>query len=281
MSNIMSASNSSWKMIYQVFKYLIYAALTYNVVAFFMEEWAALPVTFENGITSPSQIIEAFPSTIDTAAWVLLLYVFEAETFILSDDTVNGKAKYPLIFLKALCYGLIVYACSGYLAKLYYVMNSSAIDMSAACSMLAQDFSVMVDLDEYIALAADNCSDIAAASAMQINDTRIIGTQDVFENTIQLAWVDVINAFTWLLIVVVLEIDVRLQLLHKLTDHLMRVGYIVKGVLYLTLFCCAAFWGVFGDFLDFWDAFLWLVGFFMIELNIFNWHEETKGDELS
>ena len=43
---------------------------------------------------------------------------------------------------------------------------------------------------------------------------------------------------------------------------------ILKTILYLILFSAAAFWGFKGDFLDFWDAFLWLVAFFFIELNL-------------
>ena len=53
----------------------------------------------------------------------------------------------------------------------------------------------------------------------------------------------------------------------------------MKGLLYLALFVCAVYWGFYGDFLDFWDAFLWLLAFFMIELNIFNWHEHVKEEE--
>ena len=30
-----------------------------------------------------------------------------------------------------------------------------------------------------------------------------------------------------------------------------------------------------GDFVDFWDAFLWLVAFAFIELNVLEWHQEA------
>ncbi len=276
MNNTMSDTMKGWKLAYQVFKYLIYAALSYNVYMFFVEEYAAMSVTFKDGITSPFQLIEAFPSTIDTAAWVLLLYLFEAETFVLSDDTINGRAKYPLIALKAVCYSLIAYASYGYISKLIYVLNTSVADISDACSVIEMQYALMVDLDEYVPLSFANCKELSAAVIYQINGTTIVGTQSVFEDTAQLAFIDVLNSLTWLLIVVALEVDVRLQLAGKLTDKNMRVGYFVKGILYLTLFACAAYWGFYGDFIDFWDAFLWLIGFFMIELNIFNWHEEVK-----
>ena len=42
------------------------------------------------------------------------------------------------------------------------------------------------------------------------------------------------------------------------------------------LFGAAAYWGVAGDFLDFWDAALWLFAFIFIELNVFEWQYETS-----
>jgi len=47
-------------------------------------------------------------------------------------------------------------------------------------------------------------------------------------------------------------------------------------VLYSILFAAAAYWGLLGDFLDFWDAFMWLVAFVFIEMNIFQWQAETS-----
>ena len=46
-------------------------------------------------------------------------------------------------------------------------------------------------------------------------------------------------------------------------------------MLYSMLLFCAVYWGVLGDFLDFWDAFLWLVAFVFIEMNMFEWYRET------
>jgi hypothetical protein len=40
-------------------------------------------------------------------------------------------------------------------------------------------------------------------------------------------------------------------------------------LLYTILFAAATYWGFLGDFLDFWDAFMWLVAFFFIEMNLF------------
>ena len=51
-----------------------------------------------------------------------------------------------------------------------------------------------------------------------------------------------------------------------------------KVVLYSLLLVAAVYWGLKGDFVDFWDAFLWLVAFAFIELNIFEWRREESAE---
>jgi hypothetical protein len=74
----------------------------------------------------------------------------------------------------------------------------------------------------------------------------------------------------------VLEIDVRLQSPGDKSTDARHLDTVVKPVLYVILLLVAAYWGIAGDFLDFWDAFLWLFAFVFIELNIFEWQEETR-----
>jgi hypothetical protein len=97
-----------------------------------------------------------------------------------------------------------------------------------------------------------------------------------FRDIVRLAWVDVINSAVWLLVVIVLEIDVRLQEHDKLRGLALRLSNLSKYVLYSILLLAAIYWGVKGDFVDFWDAFLWLVAFVFIELNVFEWRQESE-----
>jgi hypothetical protein len=96
------------------------------------------------------------------------------------------------------------------------------------------------------------------------------------KDTIGLALVDVINAATWLLVVFVLEMDVRLQVRGLLEGRINQVSKYIKFVLYSILAGAAIYWGVTGSFLDFWDAFLWLAAFIFIEMNVVEWQEETE-----
>jgi uncharacterized membrane protein len=86
----------------------------------------------------------------------------------------------------------------------------------------------------------------------------------------------VVNSANWLIIVVILEAEVFLQLRGRLTDKIMFINKWIKSVLYSLLFLAAAYWGIKGDFIDFWDAFLWIVAFIFIELNLFEWNAETR-----
>ena len=95
------------------------------------------------------------------------------------------------------------------------------------------------------------------------------------ESTIALAWLDVINSAVWLLVVIVLEIDVRLQERNQYEGAALYVSNAIKVVLYALLLLAAIYWGMNGDFVDFWDAFLWLVAFVFIELNVFEWRQES------
>ena len=54
----------------------------------------------------------------------------------------------------------------------------------------------------------------------------------------------------------------------------LKISNGIKFVLYSTLFLAAVYWGFKGNFVDFWDAFLWLVAFFFIEMNVVEWRQE-------
>ncbi len=113
------------------------------------------------------------------------------------------------------------------------------------------------------------------AHLLALDSTQAIVGIEGQENTIALAWLDVINSAVWLLVVIVLEIDVRLQERNRYEGAALYVSNAIKVVLYALLLLAAIYWGMNGDFVDFWDAFLWLVAFVFIELNVFEWRQES------
>jgi hypothetical protein len=259
-------------------KYLTYSLLAVNVYLFLDEELLALEHTFTNGF-GLTDIIQAFSATIDTAAWVVLLLLFELETSVLEDEKIVGRVKWCLHGIRAFCYLFIVYAFYGYIVELLALYQVELIEVSDACALLGADWSLLVTIDEYVVLNQANCA--IAGDLWQVGGFSIVADTETLRAVQWLGWTDVFNAAAWLLVVVVLEVDVRLQLRGQYSDHLVAINKVIKLVLYSVLFGAALYWWLKGDFLDFWDAFLWLFAFIFIEMNVFDWQAETRADQVA
>lgn len=260
---------------FQFFKYVVYVLLAMNIYWFYDEETAAAALQFSDGI-SGADLIEAFSATIDTAAWVVLLLLFELETYVLEDRHFTPRVTWSLHGLRALCYAFIVYAFYGYIQNLAFLYETTSLPgLSDICALLPADWSWAVTLDEYAAITAANCATLSDASVYyQFKDMNAVIDAQGLKDIRYLAWVDVINAAVWLLVVLILEIDVRLQEHGYLEGLALKASNAAKVVLYSLLLLAAIYWGLKGDFVDFWDAFLWLVAFVFIELNVFEWRQE-------
>ena len=265
--------------LFQLFKYSVYALLTLNIYLFFADEWAATAHVYRDGVQL-GEIIEGFAATIDTAAWVVLLLMFELETWVLDDRQFTRRVTITLHTVRAVSYAFILYAFYGYLSKLLFLQQAAPVEsLTNLCTLVADGWAYAIDLDEYVTLTAANCVGIAAGSPfLQLPGIEVVVDSASHTDIVRLAWVDVINAGTWLLVVALLEIDVRLQENGLLEGRVLTVSTILKYVLYSILFLAAVYWGVKGDFVDFWDAFLWLVAFVFIELNVFEWRQESHAE---
>ncbi|GAA5523977.1 hypothetical protein Maes01_00526 [Microbulbifer aestuariivivens] len=264
--------------LFRVFKYTVYLLLAHNAYAFFLENHAAANTLFVDGVQF-GRLIETYNDSIDTLAWVLLLLVFELETFVLPDDKIRGWVKWALNSVSAFCYLFIVYSFYGYVAEMASLTNLLPVSQSA-CELAARgDWLMVIGQDTYIPLAAENCAGLADTQVLRLAGAQVLGSVETWRDIKWLAWTDVINAGAWLLVVAILAFDVWLQLRHQLSDAVMRYSQVIKALLYFTLLLCAVYWGVNGSFLDFWDSFLWLVAFFFIELNLFKWQAETSAEE--
>jgi hypothetical protein len=264
--------------LFPLFKYTIYALLTLNVYLFFAEEWAAAAYRFEDGIVF-ADIIEGFAASIDTAAWVVLLLMFEVET-VLTDERLGRRATLAMHTLRAVCYVVIVYAFYGYLSKLLFLFGAAPLpDIHDLCRLAGGEWVYTVDLDEYVPLTAANCAAFSSAGTFfQLPGLSAAVDPGGLAAITRLAWVDVINSGVWLIVVFLLEVDVRLQERDRLDGLALRASTAAKYVLYSILLLAAIYWGVKGDFVDFWDAFLWLVAFFFIEVNVVEWRQESEAE---
>jgi len=260
----------SW---FQVFKYAIYSMLVLNFFLFLNKELKSVSHRFSEGLVY-SDLIDAFSSTIDTGAWVVLILLFELETFILSDKQLQGNLKWILRILRGGSYVVICSAFYGYCVKYGWVMDFSSLKETNLCSLVGQSW--MIEVDEFTTITADNCQSLSTDSELlKKADKNIITNSTQWTETFRLIIVDIFNSGAWILVVIVLEIDIWLQLKNKLTGKVYLISKIIKTILYITLVAAAIYWGYAGSVLEFWDAFLWIVAFIFIENNLMEWQAET------
>lgn len=262
---------------YQWSKYVIYILLTANVAVFFSDEWLAADHTLASQ-WKLGDLIEAFAATIDTVAWVLLLLIFELETWHINPATMKRSVKHALILIRALCYFMIVSAFFGYTEKMLEISRVDLVAGGSTCELASEGYKEMVALDEFEPIHADACIDETHLALHQ--GQKWIATMEAYAETKALAWLDVLNAGTWLLIVGLLELDLRAAAKQRLTRRGALVSNGVKLILYLMLVIFAIDWGLNGTFIDFWDAFLWILAFVYIERNLFTSWDEPALNEL-
>lgn len=261
--------------LYTLFKYAVYLALLWNVWLFFAEDWRASVVLLDAG-SGLRRYIEVYAQTIDTVAWVLLLALFELETSVLPDSTLRRRrVQWTLHGIRGVCALVILNSLAGYAGKFLGYLDAEPLQASA-CALAHPDWFVLVALDEFSALDASSCTALAAGEAYRLRAENIVASAAVLAEAQHLALLDAVNAAAWILVVLLLEAEVRLQVRGALGGMLLRLGTALKSLVYAVLLCAAVYWGFVGDFLDFWDAFLWLLAFVFIELNIFQWQEESK-----
>jgi hypothetical protein len=258
-----------------LFKYGTDAILTVNAITFSAQELMAAPHLFRDGVPF-SRIIDAFPATVDAWAWLALLWLFELETSVISDEKIRGALKWAIHAARALCYVLAFYAFYGFLGNLELVRSFVPYDIADICSLTGAGFSVMLDLPEFVPLESMNCGEMAdLAPFFQLPGHSIITDWDTLAYAKRMAWIEVINDAAWLLLVLVLETDVQLAERRLLTVPIAWISTVIKGILYVLLFAAAVAWGIDSGFQDFVDAVLWLAAFVFIDLNTLEKDAET------
>jgi hypothetical protein len=269
-----ASSHIIGRVLYRAAKYLIYGLLTVNVGLFLQEEMLSAQHALNSG-SNLSSLIQLFSATLDTAAWVILLLLFELETAVIPDEKLVGKTKWLIHGVRFLCGAAIVSACLGYIGE-WEVFLVSAPAPSNPCELVDGRWSVLLDFDDFTPLTPENCLALGDNAVQATGLSYVLATPAAFESAYDLALVDVVNASAWILVVILLEIEVRLQLRGGVPGQFQWLMNGFKVVLYTTLALAAVYWGFEGEFLDFWDAALWLFAFVFIELNVFAWQQELK-----
>ncbi len=256
-------------------KYTTYLLLSLNVWFFFVEEMDSARFAVASG-EAVATGIQLFSATLDTVAWVILLLLFELETAVIPDHRLQGRLRFAIHGVRFVCTAAIVMAFLGYVGEWRTLLPSDPV-LGDVCARVAENWSVMIKLDDFVPLSLENCAQLAGDTRLVSGLDHVIASPAGLLEAQRLALVDVVNSAAWILVVILLEIEVRvLTRWGPASKTAARIANSLKAVLYTTLVVAAVYWGFKGDFLDFWDAALWLFAFVFIELNVFEWQQEIR-----
>ena len=258
----------------QIIKWIIYSLLLFNFALYIRDDWQIALHTMRNG-GSFLDWTGAFATTIDEIAWLTLIFMFELETYLLSDKTLDGLATWVIHGTRFLCYLLLCHSVYAYGIYVYELSQVTlAQDITNLCQIANSDVSYAINL-EYTLVDQKNCASLSVASEFFFIDSDLVVTDSAgLQVERNLAWIDLLEVITWLCILFTIELIVWLQE-HGITKGLVltSVNY-SKLLLYFLLWVAIVYWIHKGHLYFAWDEFVWIAGFFMIEMNVVDWRNE-------
>jgi len=258
----------------QVIKWTVYSLLLINWGVYIREDWVNAEHTLRLG-GSVLEWASAFTTSLDLAAWFGLLFLWELETYALSDTADTPLIRWVFLIIRGICY---VFLAHTVVARAITVEDLRHIQadpgISNLCQLADQEISYAYNV-EYTLIDSQNCSSLATGDKFyQIESTAV--TDESGYNVERLStWIDLQDAITWLLVMATIEIAIWLQERNITGGPAMLVSRAGKAF-YALLFAHAVYWIYMGHELYAWDQVLWIGGFFAIELNVKDWRKDIN-----
>jgi hypothetical protein len=272
-----SGTRITKKSAFRIFKVVIFWVLMINLLFYLYEDVTAY-LYLASGSTF-LDVMEAFAVSLDYVAWMVLIVLFEMETSAQAKDRLTGMRKWVIGGLTAACYLILVYAGYGYVAALEDAFAYEPIETESACYFANTNFAYVNLEARPIELTHENCGAFEGKNLFRAMDDNLIVTEANLLALQKLSWVDVFNASAWLVVVLLFQVEVMLEQAKKLSRHRLVTLLVSKGGAYLVLLGCAIYWTVYSAFIDSWDAWLWLLAFILIDLNMLGLDESQNQKE--
>ena len=273
-----SSVYSNWDIhrLQQVFKWVVYCLLIVNF-GFYIADDLTRAILTQTRESSIFQWLREFATTIDVAAWFILIFMLELETYVLEDRQVTKRVRLALHLARLLCALMIAYSIFTFGHYAFRVIPTLPVEnASHLCELTDRSYFFAFNI-EYTEITAETCAELSSdssffylASENVITDTAGLALER------QLAWADFAEVTVWIVIIVLIEVVVRLQ------DRGIGHGVLISGLNlaktlgYATLLGIGVWWATLGHWLYLWDEILWVGGFTAIEMNLSEWRDEIE-----
>ncbi|MFT5710215.1 MAG: hypothetical protein ACI8QT_000907 [Halioglobus sp.] len=217
----------------------------------------------------------AFAPSIDELAWFVLLFLFELETYVMSDADFTRARTLTLHGTRFICYLFLAHTLYAYAVSINDLRELAPIeDAGQLCQLSGADISFGSNL-EYTQLNPTNCSSLSTGDKFYlIEDGAVVTDVPGLAIERQLTWIDLMEATIWLAILFCIELKVRLQDRGIASGRTVVAITVTSLLLYGLLWLAAGYWIYRGHFMYAWDEALWILGFSAIEMNLSEWKKE-------
>ncbi len=260
----------------QWIKLAVYSLLVVNFFVYLSDDVRISAHTLPNN-ASVLDHTAAFAVTLDTFAWLTLLFLFELETYLLSDEALTRGRLAAIHGIRLLCFAFLAHTLFAYAKAGFDLTGLTPIaDTSELCQLADRELSFGSNLT-YTELNESNCQSLSTDTRFYLIEEGTVVT-DTTGLTIEreLVWLDLAESLAWLIILLCIETVVRLQNRGITRGTVIRSASVIKLLLYAMLWGAAVYWVYRGHYIYAWDEALWILGFFAIEMNISEWKTEIR-----
>ena len=260
--------------IQQGVKWTVYTLLLVNFGFYIVED----SVRAAHTLTAESTFLDwtsEFATTIDESAWFILLFMFELETYALSDEALKGWVARLLHGARLVCFVMIAHTIYAYVDSVVNLQATQPVEeASNLCDLAGQDLSFVYNL-EYTAVTRNTCNGLSSASAFyRVGKDPVVTDMAGLSLERALSWADLYEGTAWLLALLAIETVLRLQERGVTGGTLMRTVNWGKNLLYASILGVGVYWASLAHWLYLWDEILWIGGFMAIDMNLSEWRQE-------
>ncbi|MDH5345087.1 MAG: hypothetical protein OEW59_04925 [Gammaproteobacteria bacterium] len=261
-------------------KYIVYTSLVINGALYIRDDMVAVLSSLPADATWIDYLTQ-IATSIDTVGWLGLVFLFELETYSVPDERWTAVLGRTIHALRIACYASIAVATYGYTVE--GLENFDAVEIPGttnACQLAGQGTILQLNQFEYAEITESNCNELSDDQEFYRIANEVSVIDETTLNTVQrLGIVDINNAAVWLIVVWLIEIELWLQARDRFSSPVLRGVRQAKTLFYLVLIAHVGIWCFVGYYRYAWDAFLWIFGFWAIEMNLAEW-EVDRLEEL-
>jgi hypothetical protein len=194
----------------QLIKWTVYSLLIFNWGLYVREDWHNAQFTLANG-GSLLDWTSAFGTSLDETAWFGLLFLWELETYALSDESLNRLMHWAFLGIRGACYVFLAHTVFAWGTSFFDLETMQADpDITSLCQLSGQDISFAFN-HHYTLIDEQNCAELSAGPDFYYVESTALTDREGFEVEKRSAWIDLQDAITWLLVMFSIELGIWLQ----------------------------------------------------------------------